>query len=95
MARGIQVFIIAVIRSVASVSLMLAIISLCICCTSGPTPIIIRPLPTLEMDVTSDEAYIRASSANVVKLGAYIEELINQCIHKVPTIDLRKAEVKD
>lgn len=80
MARGLQGFIIAVI------------VSICVCCTSGPTPIIIRPLPTLEMDVTSDEAYIRASAANVVKLGAYIEELINQCIHKVPCIDLRKKD---
>lgn len=87
MARSIQGFIIA------------ALISLCVCCTSGPTPIIIRPLPTLEMDVTSDEAYIRASAANVVKLGAYVEELINQVVHKVPYIDLRKTnekvEVKD
>lgn len=77
MARSIQVLILTVI------------VSICVCCTSGPTPIVIRPLPTLEMDVTSDEAYIRASAANVVKLGAYIEELINQCIHKVPCIDLR------
>lgn len=31
----------------------------------------------------------------VVKLGAYIEELIVQIRNKVPYIDLRKAEVKD
>lgn len=76
-------------RSLAIIGL--ALMLLLSSCYSAPTPIIIRPIPELTMDITSDEEYIRESSKMVVKLGAYIEELVNQIKNKVPYIDLRKG----
>lgn len=65
-------------------------------CYSGPNPIIIRDIPraVITEDMSTD-AYIYESTRWAIEVKAYIDELINQCIHKVPTIDLRKAEVKD
>lgn len=65
-------------------------------CYSGPNPIIIRDIPraVITEDMSTD-AYIYESTRWAIEVKAYVEELINQCIHKVPTIDLRKVEVKD
>lgn len=78
-------------RRMAIIGITLGLLFTYVGCYSAPTPIIIRPLPELTLDVTNDEAYIRESSKMVVKLGAYIEEMINQIQHKVPHIDLRKT----
>ena len=59
-------------------------------CYSGPNPIIIRDIPraVITEDMSTD-AYIYESTRWAIEIKAYIDELINQCIHKVPCIDLR------
>lgn len=65
-------------------------------CYSGPNPIIIRDIPraVITEDMSTD-AYIYESTRWAIEVKAYVEELINQCIHKVPTIDLRNANEKE
>lgn len=62
-------------------------------CKTTPTPIIIYKIP--KHDVSSDitiEEYLKESTSYVIKLRAYIDELINQIVNKVPYIDLRKEK---
>ena len=61
-------------------------------CYSGPNPIIIRDIPraVITEDMSTD-AYIYESTRWAIEVKAYVDELINQCIHKVPTIDLRHS----
>lgn len=60
-------------------------------CYSAPTPIVIRQIPQADVsaDMTIDE-YMQSSTQWAVEVTAYIKELINQILHKVPYIDLRK-----
>lgn len=62
-------------------------------CQSTPTPVIIYRVPKPELtDDMSIEEYLRESTSYVIKLRSYIDELINQIIHKVPYIDLREEK---
>jgi hypothetical protein len=57
------------------------------------TPIVIYKVPEHEVkeDMSIDE-YLNKSTEYAIKLKAYIDELINQIIHKANYIDLRKED---
>lgn len=62
-------------------------------CYTAPTPVIIRDIP--RADVSADmtiEDYMQTSTTWAVQITAYVKELINQVIHKVPFVDLRSKQ---
>jgi len=78
------------------VIVVIIIIGLCLCQSCKTIePIIIYEVPVC--DVSSDmtlESYLQNTAQWSVKIRAYIEELINQIIHKNPYVDLRLGAVK-
>jgi len=75
---------------------LLSVIMFCLSCASAPSPILIYDIP--KADVSDDmtvEDYVKVSTEYAVNMKSYIDELINQILHKANYIDLRKGKRND